>query len=163
LSQQLLTIGSQSVSLLIVLSINKKGYMSNLVPFGSMLSTLNRWPSIWDDEDFQLLSSSQNNLDVYETKNEVVVKASVAGVNEDDIDVTFERGVLWIQGKSEQEKKDEEKYYSKSSWSYSYKVAVPGLIDHSKEPELTVKNGVLKIVFAKSEASKPKKLSIKKK
>lgn len=137
--------------------------MSNIVPFKSMLQTLNSWPSIWEDEDFQLIPSVNNNLEVYETENEVVVKANVAGVSEDDIDVTFEKGVLWIQAKTAQETKDDKKHYSKSSWSYSYKVAVPGMIDYAKEPDLSVKNGVLEIIFKKSEASKPKKLTIKKK
>ncbi|NCN51326.1 MAG: Hsp20 family protein [Candidatus Pacebacteria bacterium] len=136
--------------------------MSNLVPFKSMFHTLGGWPSIWEDDDFQIAPSVNNNLDVYETDNEVVVKANVAGVTDDDIEVTFEKGVLWIQAKSSKEDTDQPKYYSKSSWSYSYKIAVPGMIDHSKEPELTVTKGILKIVFTKSEASKPKKLTIKK-
>jgi HSP20 family protein len=128
-----------------------------------MLHNLNSWPSIWEDDDFQLLPSLSNNLDVFETENEFVVKASVAGVDEDDIDVTFEKGVLWIQAKSTKEDAGDEKYYSKSSWNYSYKVSVPGIVDYQKEPELTVDNGVLKIKFAKSEASKPRKLLINKK
>lgn len=137
--------------------------MSGLVPFRSMFQTLNGWPSIWEDEDFQFAGAGQSNLDVYETENEVVVKANVAGVQDDDIDITFEKGVLWIQAKSSKEETEKPKYYSKSSWSYSYKIAVPGMIDHAKDPSITVENGVLKIVFVKSEASKPKKLTISKK
>lgn len=136
--------------------------MSNLVPFRSMLHNLNSWPNIWEDDDLQLFPGFNNNLDVFETKNEFVVKANVAGVKEDDIDVTFEKGVLWIQAKSEKEASDDNKYYSKSSWNYSYKVSVPAIVDYAKEPELIVKNGVLKIEFKKSEASKPKKLMISK-
>ena len=136
--------------------------MSNLVPLKSMLNTLNRWPSFWDDEDLQLFPSVDRGVDVYETENEVTVKANVAGVASDDIDVTFEKGALWIQAKAVKKEDDKDnKYYSKSSWSYSYKIAVPGMIDHSQEPEVTLENGILKVVFAKAEASKPKKLTIK--
>ncbi|MBP7700587.1 Hsp20/alpha crystallin family protein [Candidatus Woesebacteria bacterium] len=136
--------------------------MSNLVPLKSMLGTLNRWPNFWDDDDLQLYPSVDNGVDIYETENEVVVKANIAGVSSDDVDVTFEKGSLWIQAKSTKEEDDDKnKYYSKSSRSYSYKIAVPGLIDHSKEPEVTLENGILKVEFIKSEASKPKKLSIK--
>lgn len=138
--------------------------MSNLVPFRSMLHTLNRWPSIWDDEDFSIFSAPMgNDIDVFETENEVIIKANVAGVKQDDIDVTFEKGVLWIQAKAKRQESDEKnKYYSKSSWNYSYKIAVPGMIDYHKEPTLTLDEGVLKINFSKSEASKPKKLIINK-
>ncbi len=136
--------------------------MSNLVPLKSMLGTLNRWPNFWDDDDLQLYPSVDNGVDIYETENKVVVKANIAGVSSDDVDVTFEKGSLWIQAKSTKEEDgDKNKYYSKSSRSYSYKIAVPGLIDHSKEPEVTLENGILKVEFIKSEASKPKKLSIK--
>ncbi len=129
-------------------------------PFGS----LTRWPDIWEDEDFGLTTSTGNNLEVYETEDEVVVKANVAGVKAEDVDLTFEEGVLWIKAQREEEKKDEErKHYSKSSWRYSYKVAVPGRIDFSKEPEAAVEDGVLTVEFKKSEASKPKKLEVKSK
>lgn len=136
--------------------------MSNIVPFRSMLHSLNRWPSFWDDEDFSLLSGSlSNSIDLYETESKVVVRANVAGVNSEDIDITFEKGVLWIQAQNnQQEENKENKYFSKASWNYSYKVSVPGFLDHSKEPSVELNDGVLTITFDKSEASKPKKLSI---
>ena len=142
--------------------------MSNLVPFRSMLQSANRWPSFWDDDDFSLLSGSlSNSIDMYENENEVVVRANVAGVASDDVDITFEKGVLWIQARNttqeESEEKDQKKYFSKASWNYSYKVAVPGFLDHSKEPEVELNEGVLNITFYKSAASKPKKLAIKSK
>lgn len=136
--------------------------MSNIVPFRSMLPSLNRWPSFWDDDELSLFPTIDHGVDVFETENEVVVKANVAGVTTDDIDVTFEKGVLWVQAKaSKSEDDDQNKYYSKSSWSYSYKIGVPGMIDHSQEPEVTLNNGILEVIFAKSEASKPKKLNVK--
>lgn len=136
--------------------------MSNLIPLTSMLHTLNRWPSFWDDEDLRSFSSVDHGIDVYETENTVVVKANVAGVPSDNVDVTFEKGVLWIKAQAHSEKDDQKnKYYSKSSWNYSYKIAVPGMLDHSKEPEVKLRDGVLEAVFAKAEASKPKKLTVK--
>ncbi len=137
--------------------------MSNLVPFRSMLHSLNRWPSFWDDDDFSLLSGSLgNNIDLYETEQEVVVRANVAGVNSDNIDITFEKGVLWIQAQNAQEEENKEnKYFAKSSWNYSYKVAIPGMLDHSKEPDVELADGILTVTFHKSAASQPKKLAIK--
>lgn len=136
--------------------------MTNLVPFRSLLSNSARWPSFWEDDDFPIFGNFSNNIDLYETDNEVVVKANVAGVTSEDIDVTFEKGILWIQAKrSEKEEDKQNKYFSKSSWEYSYKVSVPGMLDHTKEPDVELKDGMLTVIFAKAEASKPRKLMVK--
>lgn len=133
--------------------------MTNLIPMNSFF---NRWPSIWDDDDRGMISPTYvNHIDVYENENDVVVKANVAGIPAKDIDLTFEKGVLLIKAQAETEQKDDKnKWYNKSSWSYSYKVAVPGTIDHTKEPTVTLENGVLTATFHKAEISKPKKLNI---
>jgi len=136
--------------------------MSNLLPSRSLFGALSRWPSVWDDEDLLNLPSVDRGIDLYENENEVVVKANVAGVSGDDIDVTYEKGVLWIKAESQKEAEDEKnKYYSRSAWSYSYMIAVPGMLDHTKEPEVTLDGGVLKVIFTKAEASKPKKLTVR--
>lgn len=127
-------------------------------PMTSML----RWPNVWEDEDWGV-SPTADNLDVYETEEEVVVKAGVAGVDSDKVDITFEKGVLTVAAEEEEESKEGKKFYSKSSRSYSYRVAVPGNIDMRKEPEAEVKNGVVTITFKKAEEAKPKKISVKKK
>jgi len=127
------------------------------------MPSLSRWPSIWDDEDLDLMNNvASNNLDVYETEDEVVVKANVAGVPSDKIDVTFEKGVVYISAQAEEKAGDEDKkHYSKSSWKYSYRVAVPGLLDYNQEPAAEVEDGVLTLSFKKAEQSKPKKLEVK--
>lgn len=127
--------------------------------------SLNQWPDLWDDDLMPALNPiNASNLDVYETENEVVVKANVAGISEKDLDITFEKGILWIKAeKSEEDKDEKRKHYSKSSWSYSYKVAVPGTLDLNNDPAVDLKDGVLMITFKKAEASKPKKLLVNKK
>ncbi len=132
----------------------------DLIPL-KQIKSLSRWPTIWDDFDMSW-SNYRDSLDVYETEDEVVVKANVAGVESPDIDLTFEDGVLWIKAAKEQEEKDEEKtHYAKSSWSYSYKIAIPGNIDMNKEPSAELNNGVLIVTFPKLEIAKPRKLQIK--
>ena len=132
----------------------------SIVRYSPLSAILNRWPDVWDEDLFD--STANSNLNVYETKSNVIVEANVAGVDSEDLDITFEKGVLWIQAKKKQEEKDEErKYYSRSSFSYSYKVAVPGEIDLSNEPEVTINSGVLRVEFRKSELAKPKKLKVK--
>ncbi len=126
--------------------------------------SLSQWPDLWDEDIMNSLSSpASSNLDVYETDNEVVVRANVAGVTDKDIDITFEKGVLWIKAdrtEEDEHSKKQKKHYSKSSWSYSYKIAVPGMLDYNQEPEVSLQSGMLSITFKKAEASKPKKLSV---
>ncbi len=132
----------------------------DLIPF-QPLQMLNRWPDFWDDQDWPLTTQGSNNLDLYETEDEIVIKTNVAGVDANDIDLTFEDGVLWVKADKVEEKTDEEKkHYAKSAWSYSYKIAVPGKIDPSKEPAAEVENGILTVTFEKAEISKPKKLKV---
>lgn len=118
-----------------------------------------RWPNVFDDEDFGTTAS--DNLDVYETKDEVVIKAAVAGVNPEKVEVTFEKGVLTITGAEEVEEKEDKKYYRKSSRSYAYRIAVPGNLDLSQEPEAKVTHGVVRVSFKKAEEAKPKKITVK--
>lgn len=61
-------------------------------PFRSLM----RWPSIWDEEDLGISNVTSDQLDIYETDNEVVVKASVAGVDDDNVEISYEKGVLTI-------------------------------------------------------------------
>ncbi len=117
-----------------------------------------RWPSIWEEEEAEF---GGRQLDVYETKDEVVVKAGVAGVKPKNVEVTFEDGIVQIQGQQEEEEDKGKKFYKKSSRSYRYRVAVPGNIDLKKEPEAEVKDGVITINFKKAEESKPKKIEVK--
>jgi HSP20 family protein len=120
-----------------------------------------RWSDLWDEEDFGL--NSGRDLDLYETEDEVVVRASVAGVGQEKVDITFEKGILWIRAEEEEEAKEGKRYYSKASRSYSYKVAVPGDIDMSQEPRAEIDNGIVEVHFKKAEQAKPRRISVKSK
>jgi HSP20 family protein len=121
-----------------------------------------RWPNIWEDEDFGVSQVGSENLDVYETKDESVVKASVAGIDPDKVEITFEKGILTISAQDEKEENEGKRYYKKASRSYSYRVAIPGNIDLAKEPEAKVNHGIVTVTFKKAEEVKPKKIAIKK-
>lgn len=117
-----------------------------------------RWPTVWDDEQFSPEIGS--NMDIFETENEVVVRATIAGIAEDKVEITFEKGVLWIRAEEEQEEREGKKYYRKATRSYSYKVAVPGNIDLKQDPQAEVQHGVVTITFKKAEEAKPRKISV---
>ncbi len=101
-------------------------------------------------------------LSVFEDKKHVCVEADLPGLKPEDVEVTFEKGMLLIRGERAEEQKDpDKKYYRKSSHAFSYQVQVPGTIDEKDEPEAIYNNGVMKISFRKSEASHAKKINVK--
>ncbi len=134
-----------------------------IIPFNPFLPS--QWPSFWDDEN-SIMPQITNSLDLYETENEVVVRANVAGMDPEDIDITFEKNVLIIKAEKHKEEKKQDKntkHYAKADWTYSYRVSIPNVIDPTVEPEAEIDKGILTIRFKKSDISKPKKLTVKKK
>lgn len=120
-----------------------------------------RLPSIWDDEDdFLNFPQVPSGLSVSEDEKSVYVEAELPGLNPDEVEVTFDKGVLWVKGEAGEEDKGK-KYYRRSQRSFSYRVAVPGDIDLGKDPQAEYKNGVMTVTFAKSPVSQPKKIAVK--
>lgn len=120
------------------------------------------YPSIWeDDEDWSLTPSSPSGVSISEDEKNVYVEAAVPGIDPKNIEVTFDKGVLWIKGETKEEEKKEKKYYRKAVSSFSYRVTVPGEIDLDKEPDASCKNGVMTVTFVKKPTSQPKKITVK--
>lgn len=130
-----------------------------------------RFPSLFDldwDEDRWLNlfneagSSWSSGLSVSEDDKHVYVEAAVPGVEPDKVEVTYDKGVLWIRGEQDQKQEDKDrKFYRRASSSFSYRMAVPGEVDMSKDPQATYKNGIMKITFNKIPEAQPKKITVK--
>lgn len=120
-------------------------------------------PNFWDEDEEWLTSpSTQSGLSVYEDENNIYVEAAVPGIDPKNVDVTFQDGYVWVRGETkEEEGNQKKKYYRKASRSCSYRVAVPGDVDTTKDPEATYKHGVMTIAFAKSPKAQPKKIQVK--
>lgn len=123
--------------------------------------------NIWDFDDdllslFDTRSTSglSSGLSVSEDDKHVYVEASVPGVDPDKIEVSYDKGVLWIRGQQEEKDKDR-KFYRKASASFSYRMAIPGNVDESKDPEATYKNGIMMVTFNKVPEPQPKKIAVK--
>jgi len=118
-----------------------------------------------EDEDMWLSNfSGASGVSVSEDDGHVYVTASTPGLNEKDIDVTYDKGLLWIKGEKQEEEEDKKrKFYRRAESSFSYRIAVPGDVDLSREPEAVYKNGVMTVTFAKSPQAQPKKITIKSK
>lgn len=123
-----------------------------------------RWsrlfPKIWEEE----WTEEQEGLSVYETDNEVVVKANMPGIPAEKVDISIEGGTLTIKGEhkeSEEEKKQKKVIYRQAREArYLYTTTIPCPVKTEKA-EAEMENGVLTITLPKEETAKPKKLKVK--
>ena len=101
-------------------------------------------------------------LDAYEEGDNLVVRASLPGVNPEDIDVTVEDRILTISGSTKvDEKRDEDGYLlrERRTGSFYRTVRLPETVDATKgEPHY--ENGILTITLPKVEAKKAKHLTV---
>lgn len=102
-------------------------------------------------------------LDVSETKNNLVVKAELPGMDPKDIDISLNEGILTIKGERKQEKEEKEENYhliERSYGSFTRSVRLPGEVK-SEMISASYKDGVLKVTLPKSEEAKKKEIKIK--
>jgi HSP20 family protein len=102
-------------------------------------------------------------LDVSETKDAVLVKAEVPGMESKDIQLSLQEQVLTIKGEKKQEKEEKDEHYYRSERSYgafARAVRLPTPVDGSKVTA-TFKNGVLSVTLPKAAAAKGTMIPIK--
>lgn len=112
------------------------------------------WPR-WDDFDDM---ASQRGLKIRETDKDIIVEAVVAGVPLSDVEIEIDDGVLAIKAEKKEEMKDEGKHQS-SLYQYYYTCALSG--GQWDKADAEVKDGVVYITIPKTEAARPRKISIK--
>lgn len=102
-------------------------------------------------------------LDVAEQGENFTVKASIPGINPDDLNVTLEDNVLTIQGETKDDQTiDEGSYHIRERryGSFSRSVRFPVPVEGEKV-EAEYENGVLTLTVPKAEAVKPKRINVK--
>jgi HSP20 family protein len=116
-------------------------------------------------EDFWGLDFPRHHgLTVSEDDDHIEVEAHLPGLKPEDIEITFENGMLWIKGERREEQKDKKKkFYRKASRAFSYRIQIPGSVNEKKEPEASYKDGMIKVIFEKLKQNKSKKIPVKSK
>lgn len=111
------------------------------------------------DEDFE----GQLAVDVYQTKDNVVIKAPIAGVKADDIDISVSEDVVTLRGERVEEKEvDREHYYVQECYwgSFSRSVILP-TSTIAEKAQASLKDGVLTITIPKVQQDKVKKIKVR--
>lgn len=115
----------------------------------------------WDEDGGEALPG-QLALDVYETKEKLIVKARTAGVNKNDLDVSIADNQLSIRGTlSAGYEEDIENYHLQECYwgEFSRTIALPVPVKED-EIEAVLKDGVLTIGFTKLKQDSVKKIQI---
>ena len=110
----------------------------------------------------QLLSGWTPPLDIFEDKDNVVVKAELPGMKKEEIEISLHDGSLSISGerKSESKHEDAETYRSERFFGrFQRTVSLPTSVDSNKV-KAQYKDGVLTVTLPKSEEAKPKQIDV---
>jgi len=101
-------------------------------------------------------------VDIYETENELVIKADLPDLEDKDIDVRVENNSLTIRGERKFEKDVNEDNYLRVERAYgpfTRSFSLPNTVS-SESIRAEYRNGVLTLHLAKREESKPKQIKI---
>lgn len=93
----------------------------------------------------------------------MLVRADLPGLEQKDVEVSVEDGMLTIRGERKEEKETkEEDYYCCERWAgtFARSVALPGGIETDKV-KASFRNGVLEVHLPKTKEAKAKKIDIK--
>jgi HSP20 family protein len=102
-------------------------------------------------------------VDMYQTDDEVVVKAALPGFHADDVQINITGDVLTLRGEMKQEEEKEEKswHIREHRWgSFERSITLPTEVTADKAVA-DFENGVLTISLPKAEEVKPKTISVK--
>jgi len=123
---------------------------------------------VFEDAFSRLLTEPSTNrpwapsVDIYETENNLVLKADLPDVDIKDIDVRVENQTLSLSGERKFEHEDKGKGYHRIERNYgrfTRSFAVPNTFD-TENISAEFKNGVLTVSLPKKEAAKPRQIKV---
>ena len=102
-------------------------------------------------------------VDIYETENELIVKADIPEVDPKNVGIQLENGTLTLKGerKFEEQKNGQRGFHriERSYGSFVRAFSLPDTVDGEKV-KADYKNGVLTVTLPKKEVAKPKTINV---
>ncbi|HEX6099991.1 MAG TPA: Hsp20/alpha crystallin family protein [Thermoanaerobaculia bacterium] len=100
-------------------------------------------------------------VDVLEETDRIIVKVEAPGMDEKDLRITFEDGILTVSGERQFERKDDRNYHriERSYGTFTRTFTLPRSVD-AAQIVANYRNGVLEIEIPKKEESRPKQIQI---
>ena len=145
--------------------------MSNLTrwePAREMMTLRDAMDRLFDDAFTRPLRLNDGHLsmlavDMYQTDNEIVVKAAIPGVKADEVQINVTGEVLTIKGETKEKDEVKEKAYHlrEQHWGmFERSIALPTDVIADKA-KAEFENGILTITLPKAEEIRPKSITIK--
>lgn len=119
----------------------------------------NREQGQWLEEE----EEGQLSVDVYQTADQIIIRAIVAGVRPDHLDVSITRDMVTIKGKREEHKEatEDNYFYKELYWgSFTRTILLPQEIEPDGA-EAVEKHGVLTIKLPKVDKDRETKVKVK--
>ena len=101
-------------------------------------------------------------VDIFETEDEIIVKAEVPGMGRKDIDLSLENNVLTLKGDRRFQKETKEENYhriERSYGSFTRSFSIPAMVNEDKI-RADYNDGVLSISLPKKERAQAKQIKI---
>lgn len=100
-------------------------------------------------------------VDVAEEKDKILVRVEVPGMDEKDLKIHFEDGMLTVSGERQFEQKDDRNYHriERTYGSFIRTFSLPRTVD-ANAISASYRNGILEIELPKREEAKPKQIQI---
>jgi len=145
--------------------------MSNLTrwePAREMMTLREAMDRLFDDAFTHSLSmrdswsASTPAVDMYQTDDELVVRASLPGIKADEVQINITGDVLTLKGevKHEEEKNDKAWHIREQRWgSFQRSVALPTNVVSDKA-KAEFENGILIITLPKAQEVRPKTITV---
>jgi HSP20 family protein len=114
-------------------------------------------------EEYASVAEWTPSMDVSETKDSLVAKVEVPGMDPKDIQISLQENLLTIKGEKRQEQEEKEEHYHRVERTYGQfarTLRLPVTVDASRVVA-TFKNGLLTVTLAKTPASKGATIPIK--
>lgn len=148
--------------------------MSNLSrwePASEFMTLRDAMDRLFDDAFTRPFSQTRNGgstwsslpIDMYQTNDDVVVRAVVPGFRPDQVQINVTGDVLTIRGEAQQEQENKDRAWhirEHRFGSFERSVALPARVV-SDQATAEFENGVLTITLPKAEEVKPKTITIK--
>ncbi len=139
-------------------------------PFRDLVATQDRFNRLFQDTFSRVFGEGGEiaqtgwlpPVDVYETDQNVVMKAELPGVDPKDVEIRAEDGTLYLKGERKFEKEVKNENYhriERSYGSFARSFALPASVD-SEKAVAEYKDGLLTLTLPKKEEAKPKTIKI---
>jgi len=142
--------------------------LAALAPFYRQISLLDEIEELargfWGSwQPFIAGASLTPHIEMYEEKDELVIKTELPGINKEDLDITLDGDVLTIKAEKKQEEVAEEAtYHARERYygQYLRSTSLPFYVD-GDNISATLEDGLLKLRLPKAEQVKTKKIEVK--